>query len=91
MKTFFFVFLYEGAPTPPADEYFKRYSESGQQQYTVAVDVQPSVVPGMLRVDPVPLDDDVPCALHIPIGHIQGVLEINSDKPPMGFKWSDKK
>lgn len=84
MKTFLFVFLYEGAPMPLAEEYFKRYSDPGQRQYTVATDVQPSVVPGMLRVDVVPLKDDIPCLLHIP-NHIHGVFEINSEKAPMGF------
>ena len=85
MNTFFFVFLYEGAPMPPAEKYRKRYSDPGQREYTVVTDVQPSVVPGMLRVDVVPLEDDIPCSLHIPINHIHGVFEINSEKAPMGF------
>ena len=85
MAKFYFVHLYPGAPLPPASEYFKRYADSGDSQYTVAIDISPSVVPGMLRIDPVPLEDDVPCAVHIPIAHVLGITEINSERPPMGF------
>ena len=86
MAKFFFVHLHPGAPMPPASEYFKRYADAGDPQYTVATDVAPSIVPGMLRVDPVKMDgDEVPCAVHIPIGHIVGITEINSDRAPMGF------
>jgi hypothetical protein len=85
MKKFFFVFLHESAPMPPGSEYFERYTVPGADRYTVATEVQPSVAPGMLRIEPVQMDGDVGDAIHVPLSHVRGMLEISGETPPTGF------
>ena len=90
MQTFFFVFLHPQAPVPQPSAYFKRYAEDTEPRYTIATDVTPSSVPGMVRMDLAPIAGDIPTVLHLPIGHISSVVEVAGDKPPVGFNLEAK-